>query len=117
MIVHTLIYRFPESVSTDEKQAFFTAMRELVVGTGLTEGFDVQPHLWLGADKGARGMTADSIVQFTCKDLETLDQFSQLPAVFDFVTDWKQRLHFEAAYANHEQLNPFGQLNPLSSVA
>ena len=109
MIVHTLIYRFPETVSAEEKKQFFSEMRELVVGTGLTEGFDLQPHLWLGADKGARGMTADSIVQFSCKDLATLDRFSQLPAVFDFVTDWKQRLHFEAAYANHEELHPFAE--------
>ena len=108
MIVHTLIYRFPKTVPDSEIREFFDEMRELVLGTGLTEGFDLAPHLWLGADRGARGLTADWIVQFACPDLATLDRFSQLPAVFDFVTDWKGRLGFEAAYANHEQLNPFG---------
>ncbi len=107
MIFHTLIYRFPQTVPAQEQQQFFTEMRDLVLGTGLTEGFDLRPHLWLGADKGARGLTADWIVQFACKDLETLDRFSQLPAVFDFVTDWKARVNFEAAYANHERLDPF----------
>jgi aromatase len=105
MIVHTLLYRFPESASEEDVSGFFTAMRELVLGTGLVEGFDVRPHLLLGADKGARGMTAQWVVQFTCADLSVLDRFSQLPAVFDFVTDWKSRLNFEAAYANHEQLD------------
>jgi hypothetical protein len=104
MIVHTLLYRFPETASEDDIDSFFAEMRELVLGTGLIDGFDLRPHLLLGADKGARGMTAQWIVQFTCADLADLDRFSQLPAVFDFVTDWKSRLKFEAAYANHEQL-------------
>lgn len=105
VIVHTLLYRFPERTSDADVTDFFAEMRELVMGTGIIDGFDLRPHLLLGADEGARGMTAQWIVQFTCADLAELDRFSQLPAVFDFVTDWKSRLNFTAAYANHEQLD------------
>ncbi|NGO70287.1 hypothetical protein [Streptomyces boncukensis] len=105
MIVHTLIYRFPETTRAEDLDAFFAAARELVVSTGLMTGFDVKPHLMLPADERARGMTAAYIVQFACDDLEALAKFSELPAVFDFITDWKERLGFEAAYANHEQLD------------
>ncbi|MGW3290679.1 hypothetical protein ACWDR3_39210 [Streptomyces sp. NPDC001002] len=105
MIVHTLIYRFPESARAEELDEFFAAARELVLGTGLMTAFDVQPHLWLAADERARGMTAAYIVQFACADLDTLAKFSELPAVYDFITDWKARLGFEAAYANHRQLD------------
>jgi hypothetical protein len=104
MIVHTLLYSFPAEVPEADRAAFFAALRELVESTGLVEAFDVKPHLWLTADERARGMTAASIAQFTTKDLATLDEFSKLPVVFDFVTDWKGKLHFEAAYANHEPL-------------
>lgn len=105
MIVHTLLYRFPDTTSDADVAEFFTEMRELVMGTGIIDSFDLRPHLLLGADRGARGMTAQWIVQFTCAGLDALDRFSQLPAVFDFVTDWKSRLNFTAAYANHEQLD------------
>ncbi|MEV2218169.1 hypothetical protein AB0H86_43235 [Streptomyces sp. NPDC050997] len=106
MIVHTLIYRFPDEVSEEARSEFFETMRALVLKTGLVKGFDHKPHLWLPADDRARGMTAASIAQFTCDDLESLQKFSELPEVYDFVTSWKARLQFEAAYANHEALTP-----------
>ncbi|GGZ97219.1 Dabb family protein [Streptomyces echinoruber] len=110
MIVHTLIYRFPDDVAEEQRAEFFDAMRQLVLKTGLIKGFDHKPHLWLPADDRARGMTAASIAQFTCDDLDSLQKFSELPEVYDFVTDWKRRLRFEAAYANHEALTPSSDL-------
>lgn len=104
MIVHTLIYSFPDDVSEEARAEFFEQMRTLVLGTGLVRGFDHKPHLWLPADDRARGMTAASIAQFTCDDLAALQKFSELPEVYAFVTAWKSRLRFEAAYANHEAL-------------
>ena len=108
MIVHTLIYKFPDSVTEEAKSEFFEQMGSLVLGTGLVRGYDYKPHLWLPADDRARGMTAASIAQFSCADLKTLEKFSELPEVYDFVTTWKSRLKFDAAYANHEVLAPYG---------
>jgi hypothetical protein len=102
MIVHTLLYRFPDFVTDEEQQEFFAAMREVALGTGLVTSFDYKPHHWLPADDVARGMTAVAIVQFTVPDLPTLKVFSELPAVYDFITRWKKQLQFEAAYANHD---------------
>jgi aromatase len=104
MIVHTLLYKFPDTVDEAQRNEFFAAMRDVVMGSGLVDAFDLKPHLWLPADRGARGMTAATIVQFTTDDLTALEKFSELPEVFDFITDWKSRVNFEAAYANHEPL-------------
>lgn len=104
MIVHTLLYRFPEFVTDEEQRDFFDQMRAVATGTGLIGSFDCQPHQWLPADDVARGMTAAAIVQFTCADLAALKAFSELPAVYDFITRFKARLRFEAAYANHAPL-------------
>ncbi|MFI6348036.1 hypothetical protein [Streptomyces sp. NPDC050560] len=105
MVVHTLIYRFPDGTRQEEIDAFLAAAQRVVMSTGLMTAFDVKPHILLPADERARGMTAAYIVQFACDDLEALAKFSELPAVYDFITDWKARLGFEAAYANHEQLD------------
>jgi hypothetical protein len=104
MIVHTLLYRFPDFVTEEEQQDFFTQMRAVALGTGLVGSFDSKPHHWLPADDVARGMTAVAIVQFTCADLASLKAFSELPEVYDFITQWKAQLQFEAAYANHDPL-------------
>ncbi|GAB3497758.1 hypothetical protein [Amycolatopsis cihanbeyliensis] len=105
MIVHTLLYKFPESAAKAEVDEFFSAMRKVAMGTGLVHRFDLKPHLALPADQGARGLTAATIVQFSTENLAALQKFSELPEVFDFITDWKARLDFEAAYANHEALD------------
>ncbi|GAA3292532.1 hypothetical protein Dvina_17860 [Dactylosporangium vinaceum] len=109
MIVHTLIYRFPDDVSPQSRAEFFQDMGSLTLGTGLVRGYDHKPHLWLPADNRARGLTAAAIAQFTCDDLKALETFSELPEVYDFVTTWKEKLRFEAAYANHEVLTPYGE--------
>ncbi|MEU4575115.1 hypothetical protein ACBI99_30650 [Nonomuraea sp. ATR24] len=105
MIVHTLIYRFPASATEGDQEEFFTAMKELLDRNPLVKGFDYRPHLWLPADERSRGITASKIAQFTTETLEDLKTFSEIPEVYDFTTQWKQKLRFEAAYANHEPLS------------
>jgi Stress responsive A/B Barrel Domain len=105
MIVHTLLYRFPDTVSEQEREEFFEASRRLTDADDLVLRYDVRPHLWLPADKNSRGMTAAAIAQFSVRSLEDLRTFSEQPHVYDFTTEWKCRLNFEAAYANHEQID------------
>ncbi|WP_188190201.1 Dabb family protein [Nonomuraea sp. SYSU D8015] len=105
MIVHTLIYRFPSSVTEGDQEEFFTAMKELLDRHSLIKGFDYKRHMWLPADKGSRGITASAIAAFTTETIDDLKTFSETPEVYDFTTQWKQKLQFEAAYANHEPLS------------
>ncbi|PZG53354.1 hypothetical protein C1I98_05525 [Spongiactinospora gelatinilytica] len=105
MIVHTLIYRFPATVTEQDQQEFFAAMKELLDRHDTIKGFDHRPHLWLPADKGSRGITASAIAQFSTESLDDLKTFSETPEVYDFTTQWKGKLQFEAAYANHEQMS------------
>lgn len=106
MIAHTLIYRFSAGTSDEDIQGFFDGLCGLAAGSGLVTAFDCQPHLPLPADEQAAGMTATHIAQFSCADLPTLQKFSELPAVHEFITKWRRTLQYEAAYANHEQLPP-----------
>jgi ribosome-associated toxin RatA of RatAB toxin-antitoxin module len=106
MIVHTLVYRFSSASSDEDVRKFFDGLRDLATETGLVTGFGWRPHLLLPVDEHAKGMTATHIAQFSCADLATLRKFSELPAVHEFITNWRRELQYEAAYANHEQMLP-----------
>jgi ribosome-associated toxin RatA of RatAB toxin-antitoxin module len=104
MIVHTLIYRFPAGADAKSIQSFFDGLRGLAAGSGLVVAFDCKPHLLLPVDEQSKGMTATHIAQFSCADLPDLQKFSELPAVHEFIAQWRSTLKYEAAYANHEEM-------------
>lgn len=104
MIIHTLIYRFPDTVSADLREQFFGELRDVALGSGLVVAFGAGAHRELPADGAAHGMTASAVVQFACSDLAALRTFSELPHVHSLIADWRVRTGYQAAYANHEQL-------------
>jgi aromatase len=106
MIVHTLIYRFSSETGDKDVRNFFDGLRDLATESGLVSTFDWRSHLLLPVDEQSKGMTATHVAQFCCTDLATLQKFSELPAVHEFITKWRKRLQYEAAYANHEQMLP-----------
>ncbi|TWV57408.1 hypothetical protein FRZ03_02125 [Streptomyces misionensis] len=103
-MIHTLIYRFSDSVPAGQKEQFFTELRELALESGLVDDFGHATHHWLPVDESARGMTATDIVQFSCADQQSLEKFSQLPHVHQFIARWRADVPYEAAYANHAEL-------------
>ncbi|MEV4517946.1 aromatase/cyclase [Dactylosporangium sp. NPDC049525] len=108
MIVHTLIYRFPPQAGTERVERFFDGLRDLAVGSGLVSAFGWQPHVLLPVDERSKGMTATHVAQFSCEDVATLRKFSELASVHEFIAGWRDELHYDAAYANHEQMLPPG---------
>jgi hypothetical protein len=104
VIIHTLIYRFPESVGAGERERFFAELRDAALGSGLVLAFGVGAHQELPADGAAHGLTASAIVQFACADLAALREFSELPHVHGLIAAWRDRTGYQAAYANHEPL-------------
>ncbi|RAJ32105.1 ribosome-associated toxin RatA of RatAB toxin-antitoxin module [Kitasatospora sp. SolWspMP-SS2h] len=108
MIVHTLVYRFPEQADEEEVRTFFGGLRDLALDSGLVSGFGWRPHVLLPVDEHAKGMTATHVAQFSCADVATLQAFSERPGVHEFIAKWRGRLDYEAAYANHEEMLPSG---------
>jgi aromatase len=104
VIIHTLIYQFPEAVDARERELFFAELRDVALGSGLVLAFGFGAHQDLPADGAAHGMTASAIVQFACADLAALREFSELPHVHSLIADWRARTGYRAAYANHEPL-------------
>ncbi|MFJ9084301.1 aromatase/cyclase [Streptomyces sp. NPDC102384] len=104
MIIHTLVYRFADSVDERQRQQFFTELEKIALGSGLVVRFGYGPHHRLPVDDHAQGMTANAVAQFACRDLEALRAFSDLPHVHEHIGAWRSRLEYEAAYANHDDL-------------
>ncbi|MCF3175865.1 aromatase/cyclase [Streptomyces sioyaensis] len=104
MIIHTLIYRFADAVTEQQREQFFGELKEIALGSGLVTHFGYGPHHRLPVDDKAKGMTANAVAQFACPDLTTLHTFSELPHVHAFISRWRAEVQYEAAYANHEDL-------------
>ncbi|CAM4106978.1 aromatase/cyclase [Nocardia ninae] len=104
MIIHTIIYRFANSVSEQDRDQFFTGLRALAESSDLIEQFGHGPHIRLPVDDGAQGVTADAIAQFSCRTIADLRTFSELPHVHGFISQWRSKITYDAAYANHEDL-------------
>ncbi|MET9661219.1 aromatase/cyclase [Streptomyces sp. NPDC006510] len=113
MICHTLIYKFAESVSVQDREQFLKELRETVLDTGLSVGFDHRSHEWLPVDEKAVGMTGTAIAQIVCEDSETMRKFSELTSTHAFIAAWRSRISYEAAYANHPPLTAVPATNPL----
>lgn len=104
MIIHTLIYRFASKVSEEDRTRFFDGLRAVATESPLVVAFGHGPHHLLPVDEQAKGMTADHVAQFACADITDLAEFSELPHVHDFISGWRDRIDYEAAYANHTEL-------------
>ncbi|WP_405937245.1 aromatase/cyclase [Streptomyces sp. NBC_00726] len=104
MIIHTLVYKFADSVSEEQRERFFTELKDLALGTGLVTHFGYGPHHWLPVDDAAKGMTANAVAQFALADFDALRTFSGLPHVHEFISRWRSEIEYEAAYANHDEL-------------
>jgi ribosome-associated toxin RatA of RatAB toxin-antitoxin module len=104
VIIHTLIYRFADSVADQDREQFFTELRDAALESGLIRDFGYGTHYLLPVDEQSKGMTGNAIAQFACADLATLRTFSELPLVHDLLTRWRSKVDYEAAYANHDVL-------------
>ncbi len=109
MILHTLIYRFDDKVTESQQLQFFDGLRELVLDSEYIEGFGYEPHQWLPVDDNSRGMTGQVIAQYAAKDLDALRKFSEQPHVHEFLTAWRSKISYEAAYANHPEITIAGR--------
>jgi aromatase len=105
MIVHTMLYRFPEKVAEEERDEFLSVIRDMALRTGLVRGFDHKSHQALPADAQASNPSSEVIVQFSCDSLDALRQFSELPALHGLMGQWKTKLQFETVFLNHEPLD------------
>ncbi|GGL70701.1 hypothetical protein GCM10010129_12760 [Streptomyces fumigatiscleroticus] len=113
MIIHTLVYRFADSVDEQQRHRFFSELEKIALGSGLVTHFGYGPHHRLPVDDHARGLTANAVAQFACPDLDALRAFSQLPDVHAHIDTWRSRIAYDAAYANHDELLGLGKENPM----
>ncbi|MEU8633649.1 aromatase/cyclase [Amycolatopsis sp. NPDC048633] len=104
MIVHTLLYRFPAEAEEGDIRDFFSGLQALAGESGLVTDFGWQRHVLLPADEHSKGMTATHIAQFSCADVPTLRKFSESAPVHEFISNWRGKIEYDAAYANHEVL-------------
>lgn len=100
MIVHTLIYRFPQPVPAETRRKLFAEARETALGTGLVTDFDHRPQLTSTGGSGSEAV----IAQLVFENIDRLRAYATSAAVHDFIKRWKSELRWEIDTISHDPL-------------
>jgi hypothetical protein len=101
MITHTLVFSFPGEMSAEERDDFFSEIRQLLVERGGAAKFDHHAHLPAAEDEHAPVFVASAIAQVQFSDLDQLETASALPELESFIGRWQSRYPYKVVWANH----------------
>jgi hypothetical protein len=104
MIVHTLIYSFPDAMTGRDREQFFREVETIMLGEGGASKFTYRPHLPLPSDAHAPVFAATDIAQVGFDSLDAIGKANALPAMGEFMARWQARFPYKVVWANHESL-------------
>lgn len=104
MIIHTLIYSFPDAMTGQDREQFFSEVEGIMLGEGSAIKFAHRPHLPLAYDAHAPVFAATDIAQIAFDSLEAIEDVNALPALREFIGRWQARFPYKLIWANHESL-------------
>jgi hypothetical protein len=101
MITHTLVFSFPAEMSVEERDQFFTDIRQLLVDRGGAAKFEHHAHLPAAEDEHAPVFVASAIAQVQFSDLAQLAAASALPELEALIGRWQSRYPYKVVWTNH----------------
>jgi hypothetical protein len=104
MIIHTLIYSFPDTMTDQDREQFFRELETMMLGEGGATKFTYRSHLPLPNDAHAPVFAATDIAQLGFDSLHAIEEASALPALREFMVRWQARFPYNVVWANHEPL-------------
>ena len=76
MILHTLVFSFGDRRTPEERDEFLARIREICLGSGLTQHVATGVHKPATEDQYAPVFVSSAITQLLCENMETLGQLS-----------------------------------------
>lgn len=100
MIAHVVLYRFPDSMTTDQRSRFRSDLAEATRRTRAVDRFTAGAHVRLPADDVAPDARYSVAARWEFTDLERLRAFSEHPAMSELVDTWVSEHGIGVAFAN-----------------
>jgi hypothetical protein len=101
MITHTLVFSFPVDMPAEDRDQFFSEIRQLMVDRGGAAKFEHHAHLPAAEDEHAPVFVASAIAQVQFSDLDQLAAASALPELETFIGRWQSRYPYKVVWVNH----------------
>ncbi len=105
MICHTLVFSFGDNRTDAERDQFLSTVREICLGSGMTNQVETRTHLGLPNDSYAQTFVSSAIVQLFCEDLDTVEKLSGYDKLVKFEHE-QQDKPYSVVWINHEPITP-----------
>lgn len=105
MVMHTLIFSFPEQMSQADRDQFFREGSALVLGSRLAESYEHKRHIPVTSDAAASTspvFAASGVARIRCASLEAMRELFAYPPLGEFVRRWQSRFPYQVVSANTE---------------
>lgn len=101
MIAHVVLYRFPDSMGTADRERFLADLAAATTATGTTRRFTAGRHRALPeADAVAPDSLFSVVARWEFTDMTAMHRFSRHPAVTGVIDRWVSDAGIAVAFAN-----------------
>jgi hypothetical protein len=103
MLIHTNVFSFDPALTEEDKDQFFTEMRQVVDESGLAKSFERHDHIALPPmDEHSPVFTTSSIVQIAVSDLNAVGTLAVSEPLQDFIGRWQARSPYKVVWFTTE---------------
>ena len=105
MILHTLVFSFGDDRTPGERDEFLARIKEICLGSGLTQHVGTGVHKPAAEDQYAPVFVSSAIAQLLCDDMETLGQLSAYEPLTTFEQEQQKLKPYRVVWVNSDPLD------------
>jgi hypothetical protein len=108
MILHTLVFSFGDRRTPEERDEFLAQIKEICLGSGLTQHVATGAHKPATEDQYAPVFVSSAITQLLCENMETLGQLSAYEPLVTFEQEQQKLKPYAVVWVNSDPLDLSG---------
>ena len=108
MILHTLVFSFGDRRTPEERDEFLAQIKEICLGSGLTQHVATRVHKPAIEDRYAPVFVSSAITQLLCENMETLGQLSAYEPLVTFEQEQQKLKPYGVVWVNSDPLDLLG---------
>jgi hypothetical protein len=101
MVMHTIFFAFPDTMTDADRAEFFREGTEMALDSGLVESYVHKPNIKLPTHVSPAFVPTE-MAQMRYPDIESLQKYLKHPPVGEFVKKWQQKFPYQAVSVNTE---------------
>jgi hypothetical protein len=108
LILHTLVFSFGDRRTPEERDEFLAQIKEICLGSGLTQHVATGVHKPATEDQYAPVFVSSAIAQLLCENMETLGQLSAYEPLVTFEQGQQKLKPYGVVWVNSDPLDLLG---------